>query len=162
MKILFILSFSLGACLSVWSQSITPIVIGSTGGDFTSSEAQLSWTVGEPVTETVTNDDIITQGFHQPYDRHHIGISSMEESGTITLYPNPTADQLTISFDQNTEGYLLRWYNALGQIVLKTTVEADQNELQIDLSELASGQYTLLANDLSDGSINTYKIQKVL
>lgn len=44
-------------------------VVASAGGYFEGNNVTLSWTLGEPVTETFTGSDVIlTQGFQQPYN----------------------------------------------------------------------------------------------
>jgi hypothetical protein len=44
-------------------------VIASAGGYFEGQNIQMSWTVGEPITETFTGADLIlTQGFQQPFN----------------------------------------------------------------------------------------------
>jgi hypothetical protein len=48
-------------------QSLTPVVYSTAGGYYTSSNASLSMTVGEPVIETYTSSsNILTTGFQQP------------------------------------------------------------------------------------------------
>lgn len=49
------------------AQSLSPVVLASAGGYFASGTVSLSWTLGEPVTETFSNSNIIlTHGFQQP------------------------------------------------------------------------------------------------
>ncbi len=51
-------------CLQVFSQE----VIATAGGYYEGENFSVSWTLGEPVTETFTGADVIlTQGFQQPY-----------------------------------------------------------------------------------------------
>ena len=41
-------------------------VVSAGGGDFTNSSLSVSWTIGEPITETYSvGSNILTQGFHQ-------------------------------------------------------------------------------------------------
>jgi len=52
----------------VCSQSVTPDVIASSGGNYNGSGANLSWTVGELVTETYSaGNTTLTQGFQQTW-----------------------------------------------------------------------------------------------
>ncbi|MCF8371812.1 MAG: T9SS type A sorting domain-containing protein [Bacteroidales bacterium] len=53
----------------VYGQSLTPWVLGSTGGFFSDSLQSISWTVGEVVTKTFSNNNsFLTQGFQQPLE----------------------------------------------------------------------------------------------
>ena len=49
-------------------QSVNPRVVGSSGGSGSSAEAEISWTIGEPVINTLVQPgNILTQGFHQSF-----------------------------------------------------------------------------------------------
>jgi hypothetical protein len=49
------------------AQSLSPVVLASSGGYFESGTVSLSWTLGEMATETFSGSNIIlTQGFQQP------------------------------------------------------------------------------------------------
>lgn len=64
LSILFILAF---AFLSF--QAKAQQVVASSGGYYETENLTLSWTFGEPVTETFTGGNVIlTQGFQQPYN----------------------------------------------------------------------------------------------
>jgi hypothetical protein len=56
-------------CIS--AQTLSPVVLASSGNYFESADASLSWTLGEIATETYSSGSVIlTQGFQQP-----IGVS---------------------------------------------------------------------------------------
>lgn len=59
----------------------------------------------------------------------------------ITLYPNPTSGQLSITFPAE-DDYTLSFIDALGQIILTTKISA-QKTVQIDLKSFAPGVYML-------------------
>src|SRR4051812_9015968 len=62
---IFVLLF---ICIQAGAQSLSPKVIASAGGYFTSANASLSWTLGETMGQTFTNgNNVLTQGFQQPY-----------------------------------------------------------------------------------------------
>ena len=77
-------------------QSIINDVIGSAGmHSMNAGGIQLSWTIGEPITETTSNPTwILTQGFHQSWQSQGtIGQSPYESSQlTVNVYPNPVRD----------------------------------------------------------------------
>ncbi len=65
-SIFFLLAF---ACLIITPTLNAQQVISSGGGHFEGSQLSVNWTIGEPVTETFTgNDVILTQGFQQPFN----------------------------------------------------------------------------------------------
>ena len=61
-KIFLMCSIICVMLLSVKSQEVK----GTSGDYFQNAQASLSWTIGEPMTETyTTGTNILTQGFHQ-------------------------------------------------------------------------------------------------
>src|SRR6478736_1254128 len=75
------------------AQSISPDVVASAGDYFLSASGSVSWTIGEPVTDTYTaSSNILTKGFQQPVT---IDLASVEENsgaGLFAAYPNPVED----------------------------------------------------------------------
>ena len=68
------------------------------------------------------------------------------ELAELKLYPVPTRDELTISFDANgSEEVRLQLVNPLGAVVLKQTeiVQHGPAQLRLQLGTLAEGMYTL-------------------
>lgn len=52
----------------IYTQSLAPSVISSSGDYFQSTNYSLSWTLGEIMTETFFNgSNVLTQGFQQPF-----------------------------------------------------------------------------------------------
>ncbi len=69
-----------------------------------------------------------------------------------TIYPNPTSEKLTISTETQ-EVVNIRIFNVNGQVVYQNTQRID-NQTNINLSELAAGNYFLIiANDATQKTI---------
>ena len=64
---------------------------------------------------------------------------------SFSAYPNPTADMLVVKMAANTTGALLV-FNAQGALVMKVQV-AKQSQVTLDMSEMATGVYTLMVQD---------------
>ncbi|MBE0637328.1 MAG: T9SS type A sorting domain-containing protein [Bacteroidales bacterium] len=66
-------------------------VIASAGGYFENDNVSLSWTVGEPVTETFIGAEmILTQGFQQPYNFYITQLLSIPAGWSgVSLYVDP-------------------------------------------------------------------------
>ena len=76
MKKIIALSIMAVMMYSLYSQTLSPQVIASSGGYFEGTNASLSWTLGEPVTQTFASGNIIlTQGFQQPITVSVTGIN---------------------------------------------------------------------------------------
>jgi len=66
-------------------------VISSGGEYFENSTVSISWTLGEPVTETISNGtNILTQGFQQTKLSASEIFTLNSEEYNISLFPNPT------------------------------------------------------------------------
>ncbi|TNF50439.1 MAG: T9SS type A sorting domain-containing protein [Bacteroidetes bacterium] len=114
-----------------YSQSI----VSTAGEEFSSSSGRLSWTLGEPVIETVSStSNILTQGFQQDY-LNILSVSQHFNLDDLNIYPNPTRDVLFI----HSKDHL--------QIFIFST---DGKELQLPV-EVLNGNYVINTSGLSSG-----------
>lgn len=142
-KILFTL-ISFGGVAFANAQSISPQVIASAGTHYTGSNAQLSWTIGEPVITTVSNGtNTITQGFHQTL----LNVTSAEEqtvSGkNVTVFPNPTSDLLNINLTNNLKDLQMDLFDMNGKLLQAREIGAAEGNVQIQMTEYARANYLL-------------------
>ena len=141
------------------SQTLTPEVVSASGDYFKTTNASLSWTIGEGVTETfASSNNKLTQGFQQG----NFYISSMSEtpdsSIKINFYPNPSKDFITISLtDQNLTDEILI-YDFAGKIIFRKI--STGNKYNLDLSGISAGVYFMKIS-AGNSSLKTFKIQKV-
>jgi hypothetical protein len=80
-----------------------------------------------------------------------------EFDNAFILYPNPANDMLNIQTKGGVQIHSIGIYNMLGQLVLAVTNA--ENVSQIDVSDLASGNYFLKVN-ADKGSSNVKFIKK--
>lgn len=144
----------------IFGQSISQEVIATAGDFFTTSDASLSWTLGEPVIETAGSGNVIlTQGFHQT----EIMITAIKEplrvAYDLKVFPNPAVDivniDLTLAGD---EIITVQLYNMNGERLINKKFQ--QRLFQLDLSSLASANYLLSLRKLNGELITTYLINK--
>ncbi len=140
----------MGLCLlscCIKAQTVTPVVYSNQGGYNVASGGSISWTIGEPVSETyTTSTNKTTMGFHQP----ELGVATLiKEQGDqadVLVFPNPVSDVLTISFkDLNTGSYHLELHDDLGKMIYKNDVEIkdDNKMVQLTMQPFSSGNYYL-------------------
>ncbi len=154
---------------SAQSQTLSPTVISSSGGFFTSGSAELSATVAEmTMVQTFTDgSNYLTQGFQQP-EVVTVGINEIPvATNDILVYPNPTNGSFVLSFtgDDNSESSI-RIYNLAGQVVVEKQLSqaVGLNTVDFDLSSFSQGMYILeLASTNAKGekSISYHKINLV-
>lgn len=149
------------SCLLAKSQAtIERDVIATAGDDFVAPTFSLSWTLGEPVTETFINDDImLTQGFHQGEFKLTAIREPLAEQFDITVFPNPTPDILNIRFNSEmNEIITVQLYSMTGEKILFEKTQ-DKN-IQLNLANLSNASYLLSLRKLDGALITTYVINK--
>lgn len=159
---LILMSFLVLSIPLARSQSISPMVIGSTGMYLNSGTNSVEFTVGELAVTTLNSPgNLITQGFHQTYTGSSY-INENEVTFSIQAYPNPTIDELniTINGDISVE-FNVDVYDSYGRKVLNVYTSSE-SKLKLSLAELAAGTYFIsLVNAMNNQPIKTLRIQKL-
>ncbi|MDD5570755.1 MAG: T9SS type A sorting domain-containing protein [Bacteroidales bacterium] len=145
------------ACGYAYSQSISPEVIATSGDYFVGTSTTLSWTLGEPVTETFTGtNNILTQGFQQKFD-----ISTIQEEREniyqINVYPNPTNDILNVIINLGIDNnYTAQLFDMQGKLLVSDSFTG--NNENVSMAAFAAGNYLLRINNSKGETIKTFKI----
>lgn len=126
---------------SLRAQSLSASVVATSGDHFQQSVGALSWTLGELITETFSQDrKYLTQGFHQPA---FIRVTGLENSFEVTplFYPNPVRDFLHIEIN-DAGNHHIELFNLQGQRLFNMET-ANQAGLvfQIDMQPFANALY---------------------
>lgn len=134
--ILFLMALS----VNVFSQDIPQHVIGSAGDHHSNETADVSWTVGEVATATLSNSTaILTQGFQQG----NLTVSNLAERDMadflLRAYPNPVMDILILETDE--KHHIYQVINMRGEVVLNGKITSVMQE--IDFTDLPIGIYLL-------------------
>lgn len=154
-------------CLSLFGfgicQSKTLELNPAAGDEFTASGITLSWTIGEGVIETFSNNEIVlTQGFQQP----SLKVTLIDESDNINfqlnLYPNPTKDFLTIEMQSENEiACTAELFDMSGKLLLRRLLKGSELKEIIDLTNYSSNMYILRIIDKKNKLLKSYKVQKI-
>ena len=147
MKNLLIISLFLFPTASISAQQ----VISSAG----STKENISWTIGEVVTETTIGDFCVLQGFNQSDDLGPVSIEPVKSAIEFNIYPNPVTDKLIIEC-QNNESYIWKLTNLIGQEIAHSQPFASNTT--VDMTVYTPGNYLLTV--LSDREIKTITIIK--
>ena len=129
-------------------------VVSSSGNYQETSSGSLSWTIGEPITETATNGNTLTQGFQQS----GITVTNITELNTelnVSVFPNPTNEFVKIvsSEDRN---YTIQLFNISGKLLVEKEINKTDNT--INMNEFTNGTYLLKITNKNE--TNTYQIIK--
>jgi len=164
MKQILLITVALTASFYCNAQTVTPVVLSNQGGYSLLSQGSISWSIGEPVSESYTSPvRIHTMGFHQPEIAIIAMIAEQGSDKSILVYPNPVKDLLTINFSGLTDGnYKVDLIDNIGKLIYQTQTEvsASNNTFQLKVNEVAAGNYFLRVQN-KDFS-KTVKINKVL
>ena len=140
--------------LFIFGQVTTPTVITNSGGTFSHSSVIMDFSIGELAVQTLQNNEILTQGFHQGDLKVTTAVVNL---GIKTkIYPNPTTNFIIVELEKNVNADILV-YDINGKIVIEDKIN-DENEKQLDFSFLKQGNYLLNINIADKQSV--YQINK--
>ncbi len=141
---------------------------GNAGGVMSSGNYIMEFTLGELITETLSNGTFqLTQGFNQSESSgmdSDLGTSSPEDEFTaeeLNVYPNPFQDLIHIAyaFDSNHE-MDIAIYDITGKLMLKTKQNFSNGSKQFDLSAYNDGVYFIKVQHADSNKLKTFKIIK--
>lgn len=152
-----LLTIGVTFCTSINAQSTSPEVLASSGEHFTGTNAQLSWSLGELITETysiATNQ--LTQGFHQT----NLILSSIEDLTTdysIDVYPNPTSNYISVETLKNNELMNIEIFDINGKLIYHETFT---EKTIINVKNYNNGSYFFKISNQKNQFIKTFQILK--
>ena len=153
---LFLLAFLLS--FSVQAQT-SHQVLSATGGDATGIGGTVVYSVGQIVYSTNTGTTgSVAQGVEQAYEISSVGIKETALNISMSVFPNPTSDFLTLKVaDYNNEALSYKLLDQQGKLVLNEQIT--NQDTQVAMSSLARGAYFI--NVLQENKkIQTFKIIK--
>ena len=138
----------------LFGQVTSPTLISNSGGTFSNPSVIMDFSIGELATQTLQNNEILTQGFHQEILK--IGTLVHELDILTKIYPNPTTKLLFIELKEESDGDILM-YDIKGKLVLQDKFQ-NQKIKQLDISTFSPGNYLLHINISNKTSV--FKIEK--
>lgn len=145
------------------AQPFVPEVVATAGDYFVYGSVSLEYSIGEVVIETYTGTQtLITQGFHQA--KYVITMISeiASDDYSISVYPNPTSDNITIDISARAGGNLkLKLFDAQGKLLINEKVKSEEKTKIINLQTFSKGVYLLNIYNDQDKQIKSYKIEKI-
>ena len=145
-KTIFIL-LTIGS-LTTHAQTITPEVKATAGTSFQTSYAQISYTMGETFTTTLSpSSNIMTQGYQQTkLNFIPNGIDLISQSNQLTYFPQPSSSSLIVQSEENVVGYKVALFDNTGKEVLQEGF--NNSQVIIDVSSFKDGIYEIaVSND---------------
>jgi len=137
------------------AQSLERQVVSSSGATFNQDAYVLEFTLGEMMTTTFEQEDVLCQGFQQAW-AVVTAIGSILTEMDIKVYPNPTIDILHVEVSAKTDLQILDLH---GRVVMSLHLAAG-NEM-IDVTELPAGTYIIRCMDMENRKESTFKLVKL-
>lgn len=125
------------------AQELTRSVVGSAGSYYSAANVgNIHWTVGEIAVDRTQNGIILERGFHHGlYELLSTSVwTAPEVQLNVTVFPNPTADRVTLTGDWNPDDRLVI-HDLLGRKVTEQVLAPERTELT--LGKYPSGTYLL-------------------
>ena len=134
-------------------------VVSSAGETHTSTGYILSWTLGEPVIETVINaSNTLTQGFHQSELTITTDTELEYPDFFVKVFPNPSHDFVAIQLEEVKKDLLFSLFDHSGRLLKTGRIVSSYTEL--DLRQFSIGVYILKLTWESDKHMQTFTIIK--
>lgn len=142
-------------------------VIASAGGLAKFNVIELEWTLGESFIGEATNNSsrIYTIGFHQPNIKIKPDLLLAESnSDQINIYPNPVGNKLNVKFQlenaENAGNFKFQLTDLMGKLVLEKEISSQKESPNIDIPEIATGNYQVKIMSANGKILRSFKITK--
>jgi len=133
----------------------------ASGGDASGSGGTVAYSVGQVVYTTNTDaSGTVSQGVQQPYEIFTVGIKETELNILLSVFPNPTAYNLTLQIsDYNNEKLSYQLFDMQGKLLNNGQVTAQQ--VQINTANLPPATYFINVVNQENKKIRSFKIIKI-
>ena len=132
----------------------------ASSGDATGSSGTVAYSVGQVVYTTNTGSDgSVVQGVQHAYEIFTVGIKETELNISLTAFPNPTTENLTLQIsDYNNEKLSYQLFDIQGKQLSNGQITAQQT--QIDMTGLPTATYFVNIVNQENKKVQSFKIIK--
>lgn len=134
--------------------------VNASGGNATGSGGSVAYSIGQVVYTTNTDaSGSVSQGVQQAYEIFTVGIKETKLNISLSVFPNPTADNLTLQIsDYNNEKLSYQLLDMQGKLLNNGQVTTQQT--QINTANLPAATYLINVLNQENKKIQTFKIIK--
>jgi hypothetical protein len=154
-----LLGIGLIACSLSHAQSVSPEVTATAGAHFAIPSIQMSWTLGEPITQSFSNSTAqFNQGFQQAFI-DVTGIFDYDFAYTVEAFPNPTVSTVRIKLSENVVAGKMSIIDPTGKTIY--TNDITESDFLLDFAPYAQGTYLLNLIDEAGTLLHTVRLEKI-
>ena len=134
--------------------------VNATGGDATGSGGTAAYSIGQVVyTANTGSTGSVAQGVQHAYEIFPVGIKETTLNITLSVFPNPTSDNLILQLnDYNNEKLSYQLYDMQGKLISNGQVTALQT--RINTASLPSATYFINVVNQENKKVQSFKIIK--
>ncbi len=145
-----------------YAQSLSQVVVASSGATISGASNTLSFTAGEATVGTISSGDSLAQGF---WLGAIVEITLSNEDFTLevqtTAYPNPVTDYLNLNFNELAgQDFEVTLYNTNGKQVFRKELKNSSTNETLDFQSYSTGMYVLNILQRVTNKSKTIKIIK--
>tara|TARA_B100000780_G_scaffold264553_1_gene219297 strand:- start:765 stop:1244 length:480 start_codon:yes stop_codon:yes gene_type:complete len=132
----------------------------ASGGEATGTGGSVSYSIGQIAYTSNTSDNgTVSQGVQQPYEIYTVGIQETALEITLSVFPNPTVNDLTLQIgNYNNEELSYQLYDMQGRLL--NTGKVTETLTPIETAQLPSSTYFINVVDQKSKKIQTFKVIK--
>ena len=132
----------------------------ASGGDATGSGGTVAYSVGQVVYTTNTGSTgSVAQGVQQSYIFSTLGIEETALNISLTAFPNPTTENITLQIsDYNNEKLLYQLFDIQGKQLSNGQIVAQQT--QLNMNSLPAATYFVNVVNQENKKVQSFKIIK--
>jgi hypothetical protein len=132
----------------------------ASGGDATGSGGTVAYSVGQVVyTSNTSSSGTVDQGVQHAFEIYTVGIKETELNISLSVFPNPTVDYLTLQIrDYNNEKLSYQLFDMQGKQLSNGQITAQQT--QIDMTGLPTATYFVNIVNQENKQVQSFEIIK--
>jgi hypothetical protein len=152
--ILFVLGLSCTSLLNAQQSTNT------SGGNASGSGGSFTYSVGQVFYTSISDTSgKLSQGVQQAYEIFNVGLRESKLNISLAVFPNPTANNLTLSInDYKNEMLAYQLFDLQGKLLISGDVTTKQTE--INTSTLTSATYFIHVMNQDNQKVQSFKIIK--
>jgi hypothetical protein len=135
--------------------------VNASGGDAAGSGGTVAYSVGQVLyTSNSGTAGTVAEGVQQAYEIFTVGIQEPKVNISLTAFPNPTLNNLTLEVnDYNNENLLYQLYDISGKLIGNGQIASSHT--QISMEHWPSATYFLHVVNQENQKIQSFKIVKI-
>lgn len=132
----------------------------ASGGDATGSGGTVAYSVGQVVyTSNTGSDGTVDQGVQHAYEIFTVGIKETALNISLTAFPNPTTENLTLQINNySNEKLSYQLFDMQGKQLNNGQITAEQT--QINMNSLPTATYFINVVNQENKKVQSFKIIK--